>query len=59
MATYYRPNLTGDQRDLLLALVREQLAPLSIEHPQFDALYRLHVRLTDCKAISTSRREVE
>jgi len=45
----YRPNLSQSQRDLLLELVKQALSGLSFESPEFDSLYRLHVKLTDCK----------
>ena len=51
MRTYYRPNLTPEQRDLMLSLAHEALKGLSYEDAQFEPLYRLTLRLKDCKEI--------
>ncbi len=54
MAEYYRPNLTGSQRDLLLPMVEAALRETSgVNDPDFDPLYRLLLKLRDCKRIST------
>lgn len=50
-ATYYRPNLTLEQRDRLLELVEDQLHCRNWDDPQFDAHYRLILKLRDCKPI--------
>jgi hypothetical protein len=57
MATYYRPNLTAEQRSLLLTLAEQALETTAgINDPAFDPLYRLLLRLRDCKEISTGKR---
>lgn len=56
MATYYRPNLTADQRDKLSDLVEDQLHCMNWDDPKFEALYRLALKLKDCKPISTDPR---
>lgn len=53
MTTYYRPNLTADQRDKLSELVEDQLHCMNWDDPKFEALYRLALKLKDTKAIST------
>ena len=53
MATYYRPNLTAEQRDQLVELLESHLNETSWDDPQFDGLYQLRVKLRDCRKIST------
>jgi hypothetical protein len=48
-STLYRPNLTADQRDQLLALVENDLNGVEWQDPRFDPLYRLVLKLRDCK----------
>jgi hypothetical protein len=50
-ATYYRPNLSKEQRIILESLVREALSSLSVDDAQFDVLYRSLIKLRDCKEI--------
>lgn len=57
MATYYRPNLTADQRARLLELVEDQLHCLNWDDPKFDSHYRLILKLKDCREISTDKRK--
>lgn len=53
MATYYRPNLTAEQLEILVGLLKTELAGVQWNEPGFDALYRLVLKLQDCKPIST------
>ena len=53
VATYYRPNLTAEQRDRLLELVEDQLHCMNWDDPKFDRHYRLVLKLRDCRQIST------
>lgn len=53
MATYFRPNLTADQRDALLALTRTVLLTLTVDSPDFADTYRLFLKLQECKPIGT------
>ena len=53
-AEYYRPNLTSEQRDLLMVHVTSALKETyGIEDPDFDPLYVLLLKLRECKRIST------
>ena len=56
MSTYYRPNLTADERDKLTELVEDQLHLMSWEDPKFKAFYLLALKLRECKEISTAKR---
>lgn len=56
MATYYRPNLTAEQRNRLIELVQDQLHCRNWDDPQFDPHYRLILKLKDCREISTDKR---
>ena len=53
MATYYRPNLTPDQRDMLEALVKERLHDLGIDSPDFANLYRTYLKIQESKPFSS------
>lgn len=56
MTVYYRPNLTKDQKDLLLSIIEAELSGLLFQSPEFDARYRLLVKLRDCRGIQTDKR---
>lgn len=49
MRTLYRPNLTPEQRDQLLAVLEQQLNGLNWQAAEFDETYRLLIKLRDCK----------
>ena len=53
MSTYYRPNLTEAQRNLLIALVDERISTLNYTDAKFDELYRTIIKLKDTKLITT------
>lgn len=56
-AEYYRPNLTSEQRDLLLPMVEGAIDQTTgVNDPAFDPLYRLLLKLRDCRRISTETR---
>jgi hypothetical protein len=58
MATYYRPNLTVEQHNLLMQVIEEAIKETyGIDDPDFDPLYQVLIRLRSCKAISTDKRE--
>jgi hypothetical protein len=57
MATYYRPNLTAEQRDLLLTVLQARIEQTAgITDPAFESLYCLLLRVRDTKEISTAKR---
>lgn len=57
MTIYYRPNLTADQRDIVLELVQDQLHCMHWEDPKFERFYRLALKLKDCRRISTDAKQ--
>ena len=57
MTAYYRPNLTPEQRDELEALVKAAIDGSSgVDDPRFDLLYRVLLKLRDCKRITTDKK---
>lgn len=56
MHTYYRPSLTAEQRAYLLSLLEGEIQQLTWDAPEFDPLYRLILKLKDCKEISTGKK---
>ena len=58
MTIYYRPNLTSEQRDELEALVKTAIdESCGVDDPRFDLLYRLLLKLRDCKRITTDKKQ--
>jgi hypothetical protein len=51
---YHRPNLSSAEQTLLADLIRHKIASLSVDDPEFDALYRLLIKVRDAKPFSTS-----
>ena len=57
MATYYRPNLTSAERDLLLEILDAELQETyGHSDPEFEGRYSLYLKLRDVRIISTDKK---
>lgn len=52
MANYRRPNLTPTEYVIVLEMIKEQLSEHTVGSAEFEAIYKLYMKVRDTKLIT-------